>query len=342
LTRYQPGEPEITEPVDLCDSRGALNPAAVGWTRRPLHRCNLAGRPFAKKRWNYWAFTSETHLFSATISNIDYAGLVFIYFADFESGELCEKTVLTPLGRGCRMPETVAESLAFANRRLKVSMEHSGERVLLSVSAAGVAGRPLSARFEVHCPPGHETLGVVIPWNARTFQFTAKHTALPSRGRVRWGEREVDFEGPQSFACLDFGRGVWPRHCIWNWGAASGRRERGTIGLNLGGKWTDGTGMTENALCIDGRLSKVSETLDWHYDPDDFMQPWRIEASRSGQVSLRFTPFLERVSRANAGLVRSEAHQLFGRYDGHVIDDSGERIDVRQLVGWAEEHVARW
>ena len=36
-------EPEITEPVDLCLPDGRLNPAAVGWTRRPLHRANLRG-----------------------------------------------------------------------------------------------------------------------------------------------------------------------------------------------------------------------------------------------------------------------------------------------------------
>jgi hypothetical protein len=337
-----PGEPEIREPVDLCDSRGALDPAAVGWTRRPLHRCNLAGRHFAKKRWNYWAFTSKRHLFSATISNLDYAGLVFLYFADFDSGELCEKTVLTPLGHGCRMPEAVNASLAFAGRGLAVRMEHAGERVLVAVDAAEVAGRPLSARFEVAYPAGHETLGVVIPWDARTFQYTAKHTALPSSGHVRWGEREVCFEGPESFACLDFGRGVWPRRCVWNWGAGAGRRGPGSIGLNLGGKWTDATGMTENALCIDGRLSKLGETLEWHYDRGDFTRPWRIEAPGSGRVSLCFTPFLERVARANVGLIHSEVHQLFGHYDGHVVADSGERVAVRRLVGWAEEHVARW
>ncbi|MEV5398578.1 hypothetical protein AB0N26_20700 [Streptomyces cellulosae] len=37
-------EREITSPVDLCLPDGRLNPAAVGWTRRPLHRANLRGR----------------------------------------------------------------------------------------------------------------------------------------------------------------------------------------------------------------------------------------------------------------------------------------------------------
>ena len=29
------------------------------------------------------------------------------------------------------------------------------------------------------------------------------------------------------------------------------------LGFNLGGAWTDGTGMTENGICLDGRLSKI-------------------------------------------------------------------------------------
>jgi len=34
---------EITEAVDLCLPDGRLNPAAVGWTRRPLHLDGLTG-----------------------------------------------------------------------------------------------------------------------------------------------------------------------------------------------------------------------------------------------------------------------------------------------------------
>lgn len=35
--------PELTEPLDLCLPDGALDPRAVGFTRRPLHRPNLRG-----------------------------------------------------------------------------------------------------------------------------------------------------------------------------------------------------------------------------------------------------------------------------------------------------------
>ncbi|HEY3367062.1 MAG TPA: DUF2804 family protein [Symbiobacteriaceae bacterium] len=68
-------ERELTTPVLLCDDRGRLNPAAAGWSRRPLHTCNLKGRWPRKKRWNYWCITTDRHLFSATLSDIDYMGL---------------------------------------------------------------------------------------------------------------------------------------------------------------------------------------------------------------------------------------------------------------------------
>lgn len=54
-------EHEITEPVDLCLPDGSLNPAAVGWSRKPLHRANLRGWG-RTKRWEYWCVTTPTHL----------------------------------------------------------------------------------------------------------------------------------------------------------------------------------------------------------------------------------------------------------------------------------------
>jgi hypothetical protein len=335
-------EREIIAPVDLCSADGRLNPEAIGWSRRPLQRANLRGRPLRKKRWNYWAVTSPTHLFSATISNLDYAGVVFVYLADFAAGAVLEQTVVTPLGWGCALPETVAESAAFRSRRLSVDLAQAAGGVRLAVRAQRFAGRGLEAAFDVVYPPGHETLSVVVPWDARTFQLTSKHNALPACGRVRLGGDEIRFEAESSFACLDFGRGIWPRDCFWNWGAAAGRSAERTIGLNLGGRWTDGTGATENALCLDGRLHKIGAELRWDYDPRDFLRPWRITAPLGSRVDLRFAPLLERTARSRVGPIRSEVHQVFGRYGGVVLADDGSPVAVRDLLGWAEEHVARW
>ncbi|MCC6602196.1 MAG: DUF2804 domain-containing protein [Anaerolineae bacterium] len=334
-------ENELTSPIDLCLPNGRLNPTAVGWSRHPLHRCNLNGRWPRKKRWNYWAMTTENHLFSATISHLDYAGLVFVYFADFATGQFSEVTRLLPLGQGCQLDNVVAADASYTGRGLQVAMRQTKGGVNLTVEVADFEGRPLTAQFTITTPPEHETLNVVVPWNARTFQFTSKQNCLPSEGIVTIGDQRTVFSGTQSFACLDFGRGIWPRHCRWNWGSASGRQNGRLLGLNLGGQWTDNTGSTENGVCLDGRLHKVSTELTWQYDKQNFMRPWRI-TEPNGQLDLTFTPFLERVATSNVWLVNSEVHQLFGRYSGHFTTTEGEDVPVLDLVGWAEDHVALW
>jgi len=335
-------ERELTSPVNLCTPKGLLNPEAVGWAKRPLINANLRGRWLAKKRWNYWAVTTKTHLFSVTISNVDYIGMVFLYFGDFERGEVQEKTIITLLGAGVQMPTGVMENVAFQNNSADIQLLQKDEGVQIKASIPDFEGEPLTASFDILYPAGHETLNVVIPWDERTFQFTAKHNTLPAQGSVRIGSREVVFEGQNSFACLDFGRGIWPRRCVWNWGSASGIEGGHKVGMNLGGQWTDGTGMTENALCIDGKLTKISEDLSWEYDRSDYKAPWKISTPHTDRISLTFTPFLERCAATKVGPLESEVHQMFGRYQGTIRPQEGGTILISDLIGWAEDHQAVW
>jgi len=53
-------------------------------------------------------------------------------------------------------------------------------------------------------------------------------------------------------------------------------------------------------------------------------------------------PFHERDERMNLLVFASEIHQCFGIFTGWVLDDSGSRIPVDGLVGWAEEARNRW
>ena len=72
------------------------------------------------------------------------------------------------------------------------------------------------------------------------------------------------------------------------------------------------------------------------------MGPWRIRAPRSQRVDLTFTPFFEKQSRLNLLLLSTETHACFGHFAGHIVTDDGNRIAIRDLVGWSEEHRARW
>lgn len=331
-------EREIGSPVRLCRPDGSLDPAAVGWSRRPLHDCALPGGWLRRKRWNYWAVTTADRLFAVAVSDLDYAGVVFAYLYDGATAVFRERTVVTPFGRGCRLPDVVDAPVAFAHPRLRVGFDATAGGLDLRVDEPS----GFAAVLRVDRPPAHETLNVVVPWDARRFQFTSKQTALPARGTVRLDGRTYEFPAGASWATLDFGRGRWPRHVRWNWGAASGRAGGHTVGLTLGGQWTRGTPCTENALCVDGRLTKISEELAWDYDGAAFRTPWRVRTPASDGIDLTFTPGYERIASTNVVVVRSEVHQCFGRWAGTVRAADGLRLVVDDLFGWAEDHVARW
>jgi hypothetical protein len=64
--------------------------------------------------------------------------------------------------------------------------------------------------------------------------------------------------------------------------------------------------------------------------------------SNDGRLMLTFTPFLERVAKTDLKVLYSEVHQMFGRYEGTLKTEAGEIIQVSDLIGFAEEHHARW
>jgi hypothetical protein len=334
---------ELEHPVDLCNASGHLSPDAVGWTRWPLHRCNLSGHRFRKKRWNYWCVQTEKYFLAAGVADLDYAATAFVYLVDIRRKSVIERSVVSPFGRGITLGEHVRSFAQFRSKRITFSESHDENVVHLLVTCDDFDGDArLSAAMRIIYPEPFDTLGVVVPMDHRHFQYTSKHVAVPVAGRVRIGRNEIPFEGVDAFACLDFGRGVWPRRTTWNWGAASGYVDDANVGINIGGKWTDGTGATENAVFIDGRLIKIAEDLEWTYDVGDFKKPWRVRAPLSGDLNLLFEPVVERVARTDAIFVKSCVNQVFGIWSGTVRDEHGETIEIPYLFGWAEEHHALW
>ena len=91
-------EREITEPVDLCRPDGRLNPDAVGWSRRPLHRANLRGWGRAK-RWEHWGVVTPTHILGLVASSLDYAGVQSLYLLDRSTGRETTAEAVVPLTR---------------------------------------------------------------------------------------------------------------------------------------------------------------------------------------------------------------------------------------------------
>ncbi len=330
-------ERELTEAVDLCLPDGTLNPAAVGWSRRPLHRANLRGWG-RNKRFEYWCITTPEIVVALNVSHSDYRVTLATFFLNHHTLAAFPEAEIHWLPSRTRVPAMPERSGTGA-----VTGQGDHMRVEMLPHAGGTTLRATTPRLhvelEVEEPPGHESLGVVVPWDRRRFQYTRKDNCLPVHGRVVADGVAHAVDRASAFATLDHGRGRWPYAITWNWAAGSGRCGGHEIGLQFGAKWTDGTPSTENCLRIDGRIHKLSQELEWIYDRNNWLAPWTIRGDR---VDLRFTPLYDRYSNFDRLVVCSKEHQCFGHFDGHVVDDDGRRLAVERVLGWAEEVHRRW
>lgn len=341
---------ELTQPGPLLNPSG--RPAQVGWSRQPLLDCNLeaarfyALRPlqhFRLKRWDYYALFTPQRFFSATIADLGYAGNLFVYTLDFATGALHEEGLVVPLARGVRLPRNSTEGASHfedAQHKLHFEVVPEGRRVSVAWPSFN-GGQGLQAEFLLRCPTDHESMTIVIPIGQQRFYYNRKINCLPAEGQVEYRGQHYTLSPQTCLGSLDWGRGVWEYDSFWVWASSSGFLGDGRrVGLNLGFGFGDTSAATENAVILDGKLHKLGQ-VDFHYDPKNFMQPWTMKAP-DGRLDLVFTPFLDRTAKTDLKLLRSEVHQMFGHYNGTAVTGAGETLQIRDLVGFAEEHNARW
>lgn len=341
---------EIQKPGPLLDASGRL--AQVGWCRQPVLDCNLEDAHFYSlralqhvriKRWDYYAVFTPRRFFSATIADLGYAGNVFVYTLDFHTGELHEEGLVIPLASGIHLPRNSTDGLSsVASSKASLRFEAGRQERRISVNwPAFHDGRGIKAEIALSCPPDHESMTIVIPIGQHRFYYNRKINCLPASGHIQYGNISEELLPSECLGSLDWGRGVWEYSSFWNWASASGYLADGSaLGLNLGCGFGDLSRASENCVILNGRLHKLDQ-VTFDYASGDYMRPWRFQ-DNEGRLDLTFTPFKDRTARTNLGVIFSEVHQMFGRYTGRAVLDDGRAIEVKDLVGFAEEHRARW
>jgi hypothetical protein len=298
---------------------------------------------FRIKRWDYYAIFTPKRFFSATIADLGYAGNIFVYTLDFKTKVLHEEGLVIPLGAGVTLPRnSSAGDASFTNDKVSLHFERQDDKRKISVSWPEFDdGRGIEAEISLDTPPSHESMNIVIPIGKQRFYYNHKINCLPATGRLKYGEIEEEFSPDSSVGSLDWGRGVWDYKSKWKWASASGfLADAGTVGLNLGYGFGDNSAATENALILNGVIHKLDQ-VEFDYDPANYMKPWTFRDNED-RLDLTLTPFTERVAQTNLGIIFSEVHQMFGKYSGFVIDDHGNKVIIDGLIGFAEDHIARW
>jgi hypothetical protein len=338
-------ERELTEPIDLCTADGArLNRAALGWSRRPLHRANLVGRFGINKRWDYWAILAGELVVSCVYADIDHLGLSDVWWADLGTLRSGGNGIVTVGNADFDLPDRPGTAPLRIDRdgfALDIVDDEDGTRIRGSWSEHD--GTPARLDARVALPAGHESLNVVIPWSDELFNFTSKHQARPATGSLVVGDRHwaIGDSVGDAWGVLDVGRGRWPAEITWNWGGGAGRCGDHIVGLQFGGKWTHGSGYTENGVIVDGRLTKLGNEFEWLYDWDEPMKPWRV-VDPSGQLDVTLAPRYDKHTRLPGRDKGSETHQVFGMWSGRIRADDGLELELDGIQGFAEEARQEW
>ena len=339
---------EITQAGPLLDDQGNLREA--GYARRMLpvyDRNDVKGHAMRIKEWDYYLVMNGQFALALTIADNGYMGLDSISLMDFwENTQITKSPMrLMPLGR-TGMPSTTAEGdSASAGRSYSLLFRREEERRTLHAHMDNFRGREsLDAYVELTEEP-EESMVICTPFDKPGhFYFNQKINCLRASGKVTVGEREYMLDPSDTFAVLDWGRGVWTYHNTWYWGSASGLAEGAEFGFNIGYGFGDTSAATENMLFYRGKAHKLSQVdfgIPLRNGKECFLRTWTM-TSDDGRFEMEFQPVIDRASCTDVKLIKSDQHQVFGRFSGTAVLDDGTALQVRDLFGFAEKVENKW
>ena len=331
---------EITRAMPLLDQQGNLTEPGYAKKLLPVYRrADIRAGKSRIKEWDYYLINNGRFALALTIADNSYMGLDSISLLDFdERWEITKSPMsLFPFGR-VHLPESsAAGSVRHSGKGYSISFENDGKgrRVLTaSMERFGVAGA-LSAEVELFDEP-EESMVIATPFDKPAhFYFNQKINCLRARGQVRYGQRVYTFDPADSFAVLDWGRGVWTYHNTWYWGSASGEVDGVPFGFNIGYGFGDTSAATENVLFYDGKVHKLDD-ITFHIPQSSYMEPWRFSSS-DGRFEMDFVPVLDRAAKIDFKVLVSDQHQVFGRMSGKAILDDGTVLEIKDVLCFAEK-----
>ena len=305
---------EIVEAIPLLDEKGNLTQPGYAKKLLPVYeRRAVKAGAYRLKEWDYYYVGNDRFGAAMTIADNGYMGLDSISFLSFQGTpwQITKSPMRAfPMG-GTALPATSAEGTSAI----------SGKGYALVFIADGTR-RVLPAHF----------------------YYNQKINCMRARGAVKIGAEEYTFDPSDSFGVLDWGRGVWTYHNTWYWGSASGLVNGEPFGFNIGYGFGDTSAATENMLFYKGKAHKLSEVtfnIPMNGKKEDYLKPWTF-TSDDGRFEMDFMPVIDRASNTDFKVLKSDQHQVFGRFTGTAVLDDGTKIQIKDFMGFAEKVENKW
>ena len=339
----------IVTPGPLHDENGRL--IETGYATeliKTYDRSRIAARPWRIKEWDYYAVCCDRFALALTIDHNGYMTMDSISLLDFETNSqvTTSRINLPAFAKRSLPPTSVKGDIRVSGKDYELAFENDGTVRRLSGRMDRFSGQDIIDFDLTLTDAPAESMVIVTPYkdHPEAFYYNQKINCMRVSGSIKYKEKEYVCTPEDTFAVLDWGRGVWTYDNTWFWGSASGLADGVPFGFNIGYGFGDTSAASENVLFYDGKIHKldrVTFNIPEKAGKDDYMSPWTF-TSNDGRFEMNFTPVMDRSAKIDLKLICSDQHQVFGRFSGTARLVDGRKIEIRNLMGFAEKVRNKW
>lgn len=339
----------ITTPGPLLDENGRLIEKGYALSQiRSYDRARVKASPLRLKEWDYYCICTDRFALALTVADNGYMTMDSISLLDFDAGS---QVTTSRMSLPCIAKRDLPFSSASGDIRIRrngyeICFDNDGKTRHLHGYMDNFSGEN-GISFDVTLTDApDETMVIATPFPDKpaAFYYNQKINCMRADGTVRFKNKEYRFDPAKDFGVLDWGRGVWTYDNTWYWGSASGLAGGVPFGFNIGYGFGDTSAASENMLFYNGKahkLSRVKFEIPVRGGQDDFMSPWKF-SSDDGRFEMDFVPVMDRCAKIDLKLICSDQHQVFGRFSGTAVLDDGQKVEIKDLTGFAEKVRNKW
>jgi hypothetical protein len=337
---------EITEPGNLLNKDGSL--IQRGWARKPILNYNKEdiGKGWTRiKEWDHYSVLNKDFGFQLTLGDIGYIAQMSYVWLDFSRKERNDQSVMKFFPKSKILPLSSLEDshVKFPTEKFQATLEKKGDKRILTIDDPTFLEKGISGSITLKDDPKKDNTVVVTGYGSekpKLFYYNHKINYMPAKGSINIGEKTYNFDPHSSFGLMDWGRGIWPYKTHWLWGSACGLVDGTPVAFNVGYGFGNLSTHTENIVFYNGIAHKIDE-VTFHHDNRDPTKPWRF-TSNDNRFNMTLIPLIPHREKINFGLIYLNSSLLHGLYSGHIVLDDGQEIQIKDMLGHAEDIYWRW
>lgn len=339
----------ITRSSRLLNEKGKL--VQRGYATFPLlkyRRMDVAHK-LRLKEWDYYIIYNNESAVTLTIGHSINLLFISVSLIDLSNQKETTKTAIRIVPRKkFSMPESSQRGdIKYQNKTFSLSVLHQGStRAIRFFMKDFIKNSNMKLSLQLsHEPKDSMVIATPFSEGKKLFVYNQKINGMHACGNVKLGYQSFTFSPDNSYAALDWGRGVCPYHTFWYWSMAQGMVCDNFFSFNLGYGLGDTSSATENMLFFNGHATKLEQVVFLipknNKNELDYQRPWKITSSDK-RIELDFVPMIERKVHLSVKLLSTEQHRIFGYFSGTAILEDGTIIFLKDFLGFAEHVENFW